>query len=653
MNGLFLLAAGLIVAGFLLALYATRFFTADRPSFLYDLTVDAVLYAIPVLGLLGMAALLVLQQWNLLVLGTYLIIPIVLGPILFLAYSRRKCGNGHVNGLTFRFLLIVYLINFSMSLILLYTFETRTFLYYALIAIIATLIMLEILLFDKRQVSVPVILAQISMLVLNIIWSINLKYYFYVGRTDVLLHSWYVENIVKYGFVSSVFEDYQTFPLWHILNAAAYRITGVDFPVHDIMFINIGIIYVVIAMGVFLVALKVTGNQRTAMLSSLFVAVYPYFILIGSEALARSVVSCLGVILLLLLLDSKVKSRFWLSVLVTAGIIVFHPVAILFILVILATMYLAQKIFVRDPEFSLIPGKYFAVAIPMLALYWLLFGNRIVQALLYSVRNLGASTQVMASVIASPASELFNYLQFVPFLLFIIVGTVAILRSKGLGHNAKIIALTALVLVPLTFPGPALLINKFFMDVEMERFFENGFVFMGLTAAIGFSALFLRSGRAMKAVLTLLFVTMVLLSVSNDFVATDNPLVKRPFFTHYISSGDAAIIEHLTTMTTGYILSDYVPHRYLYGSPERVKTHILEVDSRNLTFLRNSGEDLLVIRSGELEGRPLYVSAVDDGNFIHTPGWRNTVYYTGDSPLWNDLGRYSRVYDSNSIQGYN
>ena len=653
MNGLLLLAAGLIAAGCLLALYATRFFTVGRPAFLYDLTGGAVLYAIPVLGLLGVAALLVLQQWNLLVLGTYLIIPVVLGPVLFLVYSRRKRGNDQADKLTFRFLLIVYLINFSLSLILLHTFETRTFLYYALIAIIATLIMLEILLFDKRHVSVPVILAQISMLVLNIIWSINLKYYFYIGRTDVLLHSWYVENIVKYGFVSSVFEDYQTFPLWHILNAAAYRITGVDFPVHDIMFINIGIIYVVIAMGVFLVALKVTGNQRTAMLSSLFVAVYPYFILIGSEALARSVVSCLGIILLLLLLDSRIKSRFWLSVLVTAGIIVFHPVAILFILVILSTMYLAQKIFVRDPEFSLIPGKYFAVAIPMLALYWLLFGNRIVQTLLYNVRNLGASTQVMASVIASPASELFNYLQFVPFLLFIIVGTVVILRSKGLGHKAKIIALTALVLVPLTFPGPALLINKFFMDVEMERFFENGFVFMGLTAAIGFSALFLRSGRAMKAVLTLLFVTMVLLSVSNDFVATDNPLVKRPFFTHYISSGDAAIIEHLSMMTTGYIISDYVPHRYLYSSPENAKTHILEVDSQNLTFLRNSGEDLLVIRSEELEGRPLYVSAVEGGNFVHTPSWRNTVYYTEDSPLWSDLGRYDRVYDSDSIQGYN
>lgn len=648
-----LIALGVIAAVVLLALYGTRFFTRDRPSFLYDLTGDAVLYAVPVLGLLGVFALLALKQWNLLVLGTYLIIPVVIGPILFLAYRRRKCGNAWADEQSFRFLLIIYLIGFSLSLILLYTYETRTFLYYALIAAIAAVIMLEIMLFDKRHVSVPVILAQISMLVLNIIWSINLKYYFYVGRTDVLLHSWYVENILKYGFVSSVFEDYQAFPLWHILAATAYRITGVDFPVHNIMFIIIGIIYVIIVIGVFLVALKITGNQRTAMLSSLFISVYPYFILIGSEALARSVVSCLGIILILLLLDSKIRSRFWLAVFLTLGIIVFHPVAILFILTILFTMYLAQKIFVRERKFSLIPLKYFAVAIPMLALYWLLLGNRVIQTLLYDVQNLAPSSNIMASVITTPAGELFNYLQFVPFLLFIIVGVIIILRSKGLDHKVKIICITALVLVPLTFPGPVLLINKFFMDVEMERFFENGFIFMGLTAAIGFSALFMRSGRAMKAVLTLLFVTMVLLSVSNDFVATDNPLVKRPFFTHYISSGEAASIEHLATMTAGYVMSDYVPHRYLYSSPESSKTHILEVDSQNLTFLRNSGEDLLVIRAKELEGRPLYVSAAEDGDFVFSPSWRNTVYYTGDSPLWDGLGRYDRVYDSNSMQGYN
>ncbi|WP_424359200.1 hypothetical protein [Methanocella sp. MCL-LM] len=648
-----LIALGVVAAIFLLALYGTRFFTRDKPSFLYDLTGDTVLYALPVLGLLGVFALLALKQWNLLVLGTYLIIPVVIGPILFLAYRRRKCGKVWADGQSFKFLLIIYLITFSLSLILLNIYETRTFLYYALIAAIAAVIMLQIMLFNKRQVSVPVVLAQISMLVLNIIWSINLKYYFYVGRTDVMLHSWYVENILKYGFVSSVFEDYQAFPLWHILAATAYRITGVDFPVHNIMFIIIGILYVVIAIGVFLVALKVTGNQRTAMLSSLFVSVYPYFILIGSEALARSVVSCLGVILLLLLLDSKIRSRFWLAVFLTAGIIVFHTVAILFILTILFTMYLAQKIFVREPEFSIIPLKYFALAVPMLALYWGLFGNRIVQTLLYDVRNLAPSSNIMASVITTPVNELFNYLQFVPYLLFIIVGTIVILRSKGLNHRVKIICITALVLVPLTFPGPALLINKFFMDVEMERFFENGFIFMGLTAATGFSALFMRSGRAMKAALTLLFVTMVLLSVSNDFVATDNPLVKRPFFTHYISAGEAANIEHLATMTTGYLMSDYVPHRYLYSSPENSKTHILEVDSKNLTFLRNSGEDLLVIRAQELEGRPLYVSAAEDGNFVFSPSWRNTVYYTEDSPLWDDLGQYDRVYDSNSMRGYN
>jgi hypothetical protein len=84
----------------------------------------------------------------------------------------------------------------------------------------------------------------------------------------------------------------------------------------------------------------------------------------------------------------------------------------------------------------------------------------------------------------------------------------------------------------------------------------------------------MRSGKYGKAILIGLFTIWVLLAVSNDWVASDNPLVKRPFYTFYFSEQEITGMDRLVTHTTGILESDYVPNRYYEGSAYEPNTTI-------------------------------------------------------------------------------
>jgi hypothetical protein len=102
------------------------------------------------------------------------------------------------------------------------------------------------------------------------------------------------------------------------------------------------------------------------------------------------------------------------------------------------------------------------------------------------------------------------------------------------------------------------------------------------------------------------------------------------------------------------MMSDYVASNFIFNSPNILKEHILEVDAANMTLLRNSSEDTILIRSGELEKRPLYLYSAVDGRLRLEPNLISSCeYYYRDLPLWGALDGYSQVFDSNHLNGFN
>ena len=431
----------------------------------------------------------------------------------------------------------------------------------------ATIIFIQIVLSKVTQGKVVLILLQIMALVLNVCWGISLHYFQYVSRTDILVHTYYTDSVVLLGHVTSVFYDYQPFPLWHIMNAGIYLAGGEAFPVSKVMAIAGGLAFALLPVVVYLIGTKLFKDNRIALLAALITVFFPDIIVMGTSTIPRVIAEILMVYLVYLLLAREEPDRFLLIVPIMAAIIIYHSVSILFTAVILLVLYVLQMLFVKKEE-RFVSIWYVVLAVAMTAAYWVLNAGMLIQRL---INNAAATTDTISVPKAladnAPWNELFNYLQYMPSILFILAGVFLLLLSKKPDCRTKIFGLAALGFVWLSFPGPLQMFGDIVTNLGIDRFAEYTFLILILVAAVGLAGFFFRSGRYGKAIIIGLFCVWVLLSVSNDWVASDNPLVKRPFYTYYFSEQEIMGMDRLVTHATGVLESDYVPNRYYEGSP--------------------------------------------------------------------------------------
>jgi hypothetical protein len=145
---------------------------------------------------------------------------------------------------------------------------------------------------------------------------------------------------------------------------------------------------------------------------------------------------------------------------------------------------------------------------------------------------------------------------------------------------------------------------------------------------------------------------MAFLSVSNDFSASDNPLVKRPFYTYYLSQDEVTSFNHICSIAEGYVFADFISTKYIFYSRYSERSHILEANTDNMEFLKDNYNDVFLIRKNELERRPLKLYSSHADRFYKDPPWAggaNLDYYYNDSAIWRNIKKYNKIYDSNSI----
>jgi len=175
-----------------------------------------------------------------------------------------------------------------------------------------------------------------------------------------------------------------------------------------------------------------------------------------------------------------------------------------------------------------------------------------------------------------------------------------------------------------------------------------------LTGAVGLKEIFPKILNKKFLLILIVFTVMVFLSLTNDFISSDNPLIKRPFYTYYITYQEEEAFLKIASIAKGYILSDYVTTRYLMNSKFDKKSHILEADSINMSIQRNNSNDVILIRSNELKKRPLKIYSNDNAKFKLDPSWKHALdYYYKDAILWGDLIRFNKIYTTNTVDGFN
>jgi hypothetical protein len=602
----------------------------------FKVTHDLVLYFLPLLAIIGVTISIALRQYNYTILGTYMAIPMLLAPLIYLARRRNRSVGAESRISILRPLMSIYFLLFSLSVIILNTFEVRPFIYYITITIMSVVLLIEILLSELSNLAVFVILIQIMMLILNIIWGVTLNYYYFIGSTDVIVHLNLIKNIIDHGFIGSAFGVYQPFPLWHVEISSLYIILNQSYLApNKIMFFVGGITYAFVIPFSYLVAREIFKNKRLSLLSSLFIAIYPDTLYYGMYSIPRSVDSFLEIILILLII--KRNDARWTSLLIflTFITILYHTISIAFILLIFCIIYLLQLIYLLDYDERIRMTNYLVYSICLTLGYWIYNAQMLFGQLVSNVIESAPTGVVTKSIINTPVEEVFNYLQYSILLFFLICGF--------------------LLLTAVAIPGPALLLNKLSANFQLFRFAEYSFLFIGLTSAIGFHENYCRSKGIIRIIIIILFAMGTILAISNEFTASDNPLVKRPFFTFYLTEGELDAFESIDNITTGYLMSDFVTNIYIANIPHVSIPIILEVDKRNMRFVRNTSKDVFLIRDQELSKRPLKLYSSKTGIFTPHPSTDfpdDTEYYYKGTDLFDKIEAYNNIYKSGVVSAF-
>lgn len=624
----------------------------SKSTDLFIYTEKIIIIALVVFAVIGTAGALLLNQPNLALLGTYLCIPMLSAAIIWIRIRSLRNSSLNKKSAGFHELpILLFLIFFLFSIVILNILSIRTIPYYLSITVMGTLILVQILNNaspDRKQI--VLILLQIIMLFLNIIWGVTLKYYFFIGRTDILFHSWAIHNLLSEGYINQTFDVYKAFPLWHILCTVLYRIAGLTLIPAKIMFITNGLIYGFLVLVIFLIAAKLF-NIKIALLSALLLCFNTEAIFYGMYSIPRSVVFFLEGLLFLFLMRQKTFSVISVCIVIIAGLIMYHTASMPFIILILTFFYVTQKLYHVDFSEYLVNIEFLLLIFISTVSYWMYVGVDVFNSIAGSLLGRAPTGILTKSIVETPLNELFNYLQYSPLLLFIILGVLWGLKKNKIKKITKIFLIISLLLAPVSFPGPALLLNKLAGNFNLSRFGEYSFLFFSIAGASGIYVLF--NKIRVKAVVIVIFAVMSLLAVSNDFTASDNPLIKRPFYTFSISEEECISAERVAQIADGYVMTDYISCRYLQHSEYTDKVHVLEVNKLQEFLIRDPG-DILLLRNSELEKRPLKLFTSQDGIFLFKPSIVDSAmdYYYKDMPLWDTLENYNIVYDSGTVKGF-
>jgi hypothetical protein len=321
--------------------------------------------------------------------------------------------------------------------------------------------------------------------------------------------------------------------------------------------------------------------------------------------------------------------------------------------VVLAVLYVLQRVYGAIHEQQVVDTDYMVFAVTAMLAYWMYISLDLFRALIGNIIASAPDEITATGVFLAPLNELFNYLHYSPLLFFLLLGTLEALKKEHISHTAKVICMAGLLFTVVSFPGPSLLVTKLGGNFNIDRFGEYVFFLIVLAVSLGFYTIYARSKKPLKSVLIILFMVLVFLSVSNDFIASDNPLVKRPFYTFYLTEEEVNGFDHAGNTSKGFVMSDFVTYRYMETTDYRESGHILEVNPQTLDFLRSGPSDLILIRKGELEERPLRF-LISDVGFVKWPSMSSALeyYYSDNEELWSSVEEYSKIYDSSSIETY-
>jgi len=466
---------------------------------------------------------------------------------------------------------ILFVSLFILSMLSLYFSPYRPLNYFVVITVLYSLIFLQIF---SDTLKPSVVLLEISLVMGNLIFGLQLKYPYFFGSTDIIPHSYYASIINVSGHIIPLDLDYTYawFPLYHIFIAEGTALLGIDLKYVFILLTSL--CFIALVWVIFLLFRQITRNNQTSLFTCLVFSTAPVVIANSTNVITR-VMAFVGFIFFLFLAHRQIQASNWrpfsvLTIVFSLYLILVHQVSIIQILCLLFVFILAELVI---NDYFALKTKIIALIIITASTYWLFtsffFTNAILQSAdTATITNLsGTLSQVSAE---NAVIFLHDNISTTVVIFFVLVGISYLLWAHRSKYPA-VIALFALIMIPLYFPSPITASAMAMITFRIDRFVVLLSPFFAFAFAIGLLVMmFLFQGNRYTRKIAIFFGVLIFaylcfsgLTIEN---ASDSPDVSSGQIRHYFTESE---------MHAFGFIPQYVPYNSTISS-DKVASRMFE-----------------------------------------------------------------------------
>lgn len=562
----------------------------------------------------GLALTVVLKRPDFAIRGIIYIIPAILIVILLLILYKkgRKVPETLILVQANRiFFQILFVSLFALSILALYFSSYRPWYYFLFITGLFCLVFLQIFTDNLKP---SILLFEISCVMGNIIFGLQLKYPLYFGMTDIIPHLYLSKIVFLSGHLIPADYDYTYawFPLYHIFIAEGMNLFGTDEKFSFIILTSLS--FIVVLWAVYLLFNQITKNNQTSLLICLFFSMTPVVISYSTYVITRTM-AFIGFVFFLLLVHTQIQTTKWrsyfaLTILFSLYLILVHQVSILQIVVLLI-LFIILELLVND--YFVVKTKILIFIIVTFSVYWIFTSVILLGQVLSKVES--ANTPGLSTFKYQGADLGYSYLvsniSTAVIIFFVIVG-IGYLFWAYKSKYPSVIGLFVLCMIPLYFPSP-LTASRFVMNtLRADRFSLLISPFFAFALAIGFIVVLYtlydnKTTRKIALFFGLLIFSYLCFSAITDNISDSPDLstsIGREYFTESEMHAFTFIPQFVEYNST--ISSDEYPSRILndrffsettaLNLPSYDATSVLMLND-NITFLRG----FFVLRNQELK----------------------------------------------------
>lgn len=436
----------------------------------------------------GLALTLLLDRPDFAIRGLIYFIPGILVAIILFKFYKK--GGKVPETLIMmqanrKFLQILFVSLFAVSILALYFSSYRPWYYFLAITGLFCIIFLQIF---SDTLKPSLILFEISCVMGNLIFGVQLKYPLYFGYTDIIPHLYLAKIISLSGHLIPTDLDYTYawFPLYHIFIAIGTNLFGADEKVAFILLTSLS--FIVLVWVLYLLSIQIFKNNQTSLLMCLIFSITPVVVTYSTYVVTRTM-AFIGFVFFLLVAYTQIQSQKWRSyfaliILFSLYLILVHQVSILQILVLLIILIIFELVI---NDYFVFKTKILTVIIVTFSVYWLYTSFQLIDSIFSLTESVG--TPGVSTLKSQDAGLEYIFLEnniATAFTIFFVILGIAYIFYAYKSKYPSVIGLFVLCTIPFFFPSPFTASRLAMVTFRTDRFTLLISPFFAFAIALGF-----------------------------------------------------------------------------------------------------------------------------------------------------------------------